>query len=233
RARPTREQRSGPGPDPDRAVPRQLAGRLPRSRAARRADRDHDAARDRPLLRARRGRRRAARARVRVVIAVVVSLAGGCRPATEPTPDPLTVAPSSGESRSSEPRPDPELEPAGQHGWTAAIEGSACGLTCADVYSCLLAEGDGRSAATIELGCLGACVRAPGAFASCERPRSITADQCASYLACARAAWPSEDRPATIVEPGPDGCGIACRALGRCRGFPLENAEECARQCRR
>ncbi|HLT36064.1 MAG TPA: hypothetical protein VK034_07255, partial [Enhygromyxa sp.] len=35
------------------------------------------------------------------------------------------------------------------------------------------------------------------------------------------------------VEPGPDGCGIACRALGRCRGFPLENAEECARQCRR
>ncbi|MFO7562237.1 MAG: hypothetical protein R6X02_06310, partial [Enhygromyxa sp.] len=164
----------------------------------------------------------------------------GCRPAAEPEhagaptvpPSPSQAADEQLELRGA-PKPEPEPKPKGSAGgWTSALESSACELVCADVYSCLLLDGEERAAASIELGCLDACVRAPGAFAACERPGSIAADECAALLGCARAAWPSEERPTTIVEAGRDGCGIACRALARCRGFPEDKAELCAAQCR-
>ena len=127
---------------------------------------------------------------------VIVLLGCGCRPspdASEPEQpsdersppiawmaqpggktDPVYVAPS---------RPPREREQ------TAAIEGSPCELACADVHACVLEDGRSPSAAaSIELGCLDGCVRAPDAFATCERPGSIGADTCAGYLECVRAA---------------------------------------------
>jgi hypothetical protein len=162
----------------------------------------------------------------------------GCRPAAEPdSAVSVTVPPGPSELGDDRPKPDPEpkLDLPGRSssdGWTSTLASSPCELVCADVFSCSLIDHDPRAAATIELGCLDACVRAPKAFTSCERPRSIAADTCAAYLGCVRGAWPSEERPRTIIDAERDGCDIACKALARCRGFPEYLAEECASQCR-
>jgi hypothetical protein len=134
--------------------------------------------------------------------------------------DPVYVAPS---------RPPREREQ------TAAIEGSPCELACADVYACVLEDGHSPSAASsIELGCLDGCVRAPDAFATCERPDSIGAEVCAGYLECVRANWPSgEGAPAPGIDPSAvNGCDLACAAFARCYDATRDQADECGRKCR-
>ncbi|MFO7567009.1 MAG: hypothetical protein R6X02_30470, partial [Enhygromyxa sp.] len=78
----------------------------------------------------------------------------GCRPAAEPElVGAPTVPPSPSEAadeglehqETPEPKSEPEPEPKGSAGgWTSALESSACELVCADVYSCLLLDGEER-----------------------------------------------------------------------------------------
>ena len=104
---------------------------------------------------------------------------------------------------------------------------------CADVHACLLVDDRAPAeAAQVELGCLDACVREPEGFVACPRPEPVGPETCPPYLACAEAAWPGEGREATVVEGPPDGCGLACAALAKCRGVPVEAALLCAEQCR-
>lgn len=167
---------------------------------------------------------------------LILLLGVGCRPPTEPERSgALTVTPSQSEREPGSIEGDPPSEPPHHLGWSSTFESSPCELACADVYACSLFDGDERSAVSIELGCLDACVRAPLAFAACRRPNPIAAEACVAYLSCARAAWPTEERPSTIVDvsrEGRDGCDIACRALARCRGFPDHSAEQCSTMCR-
>lgn len=167
---------------------------------------------------------------------VLLGLLGlGCRPSSDAAePEPVVVderAPANGWLKQPSGEPDPVSE--GEDETTVVREGSPCEQACADVYACLLEDGrEPSAAATIELGCLDACVRAPAAFASCERPSSIDAQACSGYLECAHAAWPDGERSTTQIDPESDGCKLACGALARCEGAPLDAAEECARLCR-
>lgn len=167
---------------------------------------------------------------------LLVLLGLGCRPSSDAAePEPVVVderAPANGWlTKPSE--PDPVRERESEDETTVVREGSPCELACADVYACLLADGrEPSAAATIELGCLDACVRAPAAFASCERPGSIDAQACTGYLECAHAAWPDGERSTTQIDPQADGCKLACVALARCNDATLDAAEECGRLCR-
>jgi hypothetical protein len=174
---------------------------------------------------------------LRVELLALVLLASVCRPAPAPAPEPEpggsggSVDSHDADVREPEVEPEIEADPEAQ---ARAIEGSPCELACADVYECWLVEGHEQAAAAkIELLCLGACVRASEAFASCERPGSITADQCAGYLGCVREAWPEGAGPSTIIDSSVDGCGGACGALGRCAGATLDEIEACTRDCRK
>lgn len=168
-------------------------------------------------------------------------LVTACRPTPTPTPAPPEHAeasadpsePGSPEPRDAEtPAPTPERFAA----WTDVGEVSPCERSCANVHACVVLEGRPRAAAaTIELGCLDACVRATEAFTRCEWPSTLTADRCASSLTCIRAAWstPTDPHTPTVIEPASDGCDLACAALARCHDRPIESAETCARQCRK
>lgn len=171
----------------------------------------------------------------RLPIGLLALLVAGCRPTPTPTPASLQpVAPSSDPSEPAESKLSRALAPERLPEWTE-IDGSLpCELSCADVHSWLLIEGYEQAAATaIELACLGACVRAREAFARCEWPSTLDTDSCASSLPCIRAAWPAPDEHTpTVVDPASDGCGLACAALARCHGQPLDAAEACATKCR-
>lgn len=172
----------------------------------------------------------------------LVALLLACRPSTEPGAEggaAISVEPSGGEPSSDdagetvdpEPAPEPS-EPPSETPSGPPSGATACELVCANVHTCVLEDNPDRVAATaIELGCLDACVRARESFAACERPEPGTTS-CVDFLACARRAWPTGDRPATIVEPPPDGCRLACHAFARCKDSPVETAEECAKLCR-
>jgi hypothetical protein len=173
---------------------------------------------------------------MRAGLGLVLVLLGPCRPGAvvSETDGAMTVRPDPNEALSDD-EVQPEREPDAVESPDEPAdtdESPPCELACADVYACLLAEGrPDTEAASIELGCLAACVASPDAFARCERPGSIGPDTCAGYLACARRAWSNEERPPTIIDPS-DGCGRACGALARCHEAPLEAAEECAKECR-
>ncbi|HVI04030.1 MAG TPA: hypothetical protein VM869_35305 [Enhygromyxa sp.] len=183
------------------------------------------------------------------MILLSVLLGIGCRrPSSEPIaePDPSTKDRSPAVAWLAQPRskagpgykppsrsprkPEPEPEP------TSTLEASACEYVCADVHACVLEEGrEPSAAASIELGCLDACVGAPEAFATCERPGSIGADTCGGYLECVRETWPSGARtPVDVVvdQPAGNGCDLACAAFARCYDASIDEAEECGRQCR-
>ena len=174
-----------------------------------------------------------------ILLSVVLGI--GCRrpssePIAEPNPSTKDHSPAvawlvkprgkTGSPRKSELEPKP----------ATTLEASACEYVCADVHACVLEEGrEPSAAASIELGCLDACVGAPEAFATCERPGSIGADTCGGYLECVRETWPSGDRSPTDVvvdHPAGNGCDLACAAFARCYDASIDAAEECGRQCR-
>jgi hypothetical protein len=175
---------------------------------------------------------------VRAELSLLVVFTLACRPAAEPDAAVLvTVPPSPTEPGDDRPKPEPEPKPdrplsSSFDEYTSAQVSSPCELVCADVYSCSLIDRDERAAATIELACLDACVRAPAIFIACERPSSIENDGCGGYMTCVRSAWPRHDRPTTVVESALDGCDLACKALARCYNAPEDAAAECTRQCR-
>lgn len=165
----------------------------------------------------------------------------GCRPSTEPVsePDPTVENDSPAVAWLAQPRGEtgPGYEPPKRSPREPApIEGTPCEHACADVYACVLDQGrEPSAAASIELGCLDACVRAPKAFSTCERPGSIAAETCGGYLECVRERWPSgaERTPTEVVDqPAGNGCDLACAAFARCYDASIDEAEECGRQCR-
>jgi hypothetical protein len=160
-------------------------------------------------------------------LSMIVMLSMGCR--SSPPPPTPTVRTTSTPAAS-----PAKLAAPTRVGWTAASEGSPCERTCANLHACLVLEGRERAAAaTIEIGCLGACLGATKAFSACEDQAASGLDGCASLQTCVRAAWPAQDEPEPIVvDAASDGCGLACAALARCREKPSDAAEECARQCR-
>ena len=120
--------------------------------------------------------------------------------------------------------------------WIDAERPNACELSCAVVHDCLLLGGDEpAAAASIELGCLGACVSAPARFARCD-PGPVTADpagHCEGFLACVREAWPRDGETDTPqVDPVVDGCTAACKRFAACEGADDTAAKKCGELCR-
>jgi hypothetical protein len=175
---------------------------------------------------------------VRVAIGLALALLGSCRPGAESVVSEsggaVTVRPGPQPDEPRPERPPEELEPSSESDdLSEPNESLPCELACADVYGCLLAGGRTEAeAASIELGCLAACVEASDAFAGCGPLSSSGPQVCAGYLACVRQAWSTKEPPPLIVDPSSDGCSRACGALGGCRGFGIDAIEECARQCR-
>jgi hypothetical protein len=174
---------------------------------------------------------------VRVGIGLALALLGSCRPGSESVVSEsgaMTVRPGADEPQPDEPtpeRPPDEVEPSEDS--SEQSESLPCEQVCADVHGCLLAGGRTEAeAASIELGCLAACVEASDAFASCGPLSSSGPQVCAGYLACVREAWSTKEPPPLIIDSSSDGCSRACEALGGCRGFGIDAIEECARQCR-
>ncbi|PRQ08255.1 hypothetical protein [Enhygromyxa salina] len=177
---------------------------------------------------------------------VLLGCVGGCHaePAA-PTPPPLVATPAA------DPTPEPtigtsetsELEPL-----PAVASGSPCERSCARLHGCVIAQGERgvAAAASIELGCLAACVQDPGPDAGtslfgCELPPAPSQpDSCAPFLECVGGAWPSKARP--LPEGGSiplieaTGCERACWAYARCEDKAdtdedERNIERCIEKC--
>jgi hypothetical protein len=183
---------------------------------------------------------------------LVVAVALGCGASSQqPGPQRASNGSKGGVALASDPA-EPATEYPGRGGAAGADAGEErtpvalaepthCELVCAEVHACLLAQGDrAAAAASIELGCLGACVGRPerGTLFGCEPPASTAAEACAPFLACVRDAWPEErgsDGTATVVVPSGEGCQLACEAFGRCRGISSDDwaIAECVKICDR
>ena len=117
--------------------------------------------------------------------------------------------------------------------WASFPEGSRCERLCARVFECVLDEGkeDEAGAASIELGCLRACVEGPelGPFGSCEAKAG-----CGDLLGCVRASWPASPEPPrpSVESPPSAGCRHACNALASCYSASQDEADRCVKRCR-
>jgi hypothetical protein len=182
-------------------------------------------------------------AHLRAAGLVLLCCAGGCH-----SPGPSDSAPPPVSS----PPPHATLEGvavaepgvAGDEDSSGRSSGSPCEQACAEVHDCVLAQGEGESAAatSIELGCLEACVPSPalGSLFGCELPSaSAKLNRCAPFLACVREAWPQpqpDPQPSPAVVDQRPGCERACWAFARCAGKD-QDAEDhhgiamCIEQC--
>lgn len=121
-----------------------------------------------------------------------------------------------------DPLPTPDPVPRGIAPPGVDASQTACEQSCAEVHDCALLDTSytPTAAAAIELGCLGACVRAPVPTTSlfgCERPSAIESSTCSVFLDCLGPAWPEPAEPVTPhVNEQTDGCRRTCEALGRC-----------------
>lgn len=135
-------------------------------------------------------------------------------------------------------------------GWSSMSDESPCERACAELYDCVVEQGEqGLAAATtIELGCLEACVPSPapvqGSLFGCELPSAASEPaRCDPFLACVRDAWP-ERGPIAAPSPAPGpipvhhgtGCERACWAFAHCEDKAWDPEERsgialCAQQC--
>lgn len=168
----------------------------------------------------------------------------GCRavapvPERAPASEPVAVASL---ERASTPEP-PRAHVAAPYQPAAErndASGSACEWSCADVHDCTLVTGGytPAAAASIELGCLRACVATPERVTlfGCGRPSTIEPGPCGPFLDCVAASWPDArpQAPAPVVDPATDGCRLACVAFGRCFDAYTEpgDMDQCAELCR-
>jgi len=158
------------------------------------------------------------------------------------------VEPEEADADSRVPTPDAEASSA-ENGDSASADtvdgslpsdaGSPCEALCGQVYTCLqTTDADSADAASIELGCLDACVQTAnaeptGAFVGCPPPTASNTDTCPPFLTCVREAWPELGEVQTPeIELVRDGCEAACNRYADCESAGQEAAEACGELCR-
>jgi hypothetical protein len=120
---------------------------------------------------------------------------------------------------------------------------TACEQSCGEVHDCAVLERmyTPATAASIELGCVRACLGTTerATLFGCARPSAIEPGACGQFLACIDSAWPQAgDAVVEIETPDAnlrtDPCARGCDAFARCwnPATTAELIEQCAVECR-
>jgi hypothetical protein len=109
------------------------------------------------------------------------------------------------------------------------------------VHDCALLAGNYSvaEAASIELGCVDACLRTPerATLFGCNRPPTLEPGTCSPFLDCVAASWPdtSTAPPTPAPKPIGVGCRAGCQAFATCYdpGTTGEQIDRCVEMCQR